>query len=186
MRRPWEKVSAPRHHHELLDVHIVGSVGSPVQDVHHGNGKKIGLGSPQVLVQGKAGFGGGGPGSRHGRRQDGVGAQSALVRSAIQLNEGSVDVELLPGLEPSQGITNLLVEMPHRLQDALAKVALRILVPQLHRLVLPGGRSTGNGGTAPSSRLENDLRLHGGVASGVQDLPSFYIHDGRHSVDLVQ
>ena len=91
--------------------------------------------------------------------------ETVLVGGPIQIDHGPVQIQLLPGLEAAYGLTDLGVDGLHGLEDALAQVSVRIPVAELDGFVLSSGRSTGNGGTPPSSGLQEHLGLNRGIAS---------------------
>ncbi len=138
---------AHRHDHEFLEVHVRVGMRTAVEDVHHRH-RQGGAVFPrvgghergEVLVQRLAGRGGRRVGQGHRHAQDGVGAQAAEVRRAVQRDELGVDRALVGGLA-DQGLGDLAVHMGHRLLDALAQVAALVAVAQLERLARAGGRA---------------------------------------------
>ena len=79
-----------------------------------------------------------------------------------------------------------VVDRGHRLQHALAEVALLVAVAELHRLALAGRGAGGDRGAAQGAALEHDLHLDGGVAAAVQDLAGEDGIDGRHGVHFLK
>ena len=175
-----ERLGADGHHHELLEVHVVAGVGAPVQDVHHGDGQQVGHGAAQVAVQWQAGVlgGGAGGGQRHGEQR--VGAQAALVGRAVQLDHRAVDGHLVVRIVADQGLGDLLLDVLHGLQHALAQVAVLVAVAQLHGLVLAGGCPAGHRRAPRGAAGDQHVGLDGGVAAGIEDLPGPDLLDDRH------
>ena len=66
-----------------------------VDDVHHRNGENISIGTTDITVQGDVEIIGGGVGHGKAYAQNGVGAEFALGRSAVELDHGLVDGPLL-------------------------------------------------------------------------------------------
>jgi hypothetical protein len=70
-----------------------------------------------------------------------------------------------------------VVDVPHRIEDALSEIAGRIAVAELDRLE-PARRGAGrNRGTSARAALEDDLDLDSGIASRVEDLPGGNVAD---------
>ena len=106
-RRPSRKVGeAERQHHELLDVDGGVGVSAAVQDVHHryrhatsrrcpaGRTGRAGGGRAEVPA------GGGRLGERHRHAEEGVGAEAALGRRAVERDHHRV--ERLAGRSPGR------------------------------------------------------------------------------------
>ena len=168
--------SAHRHDHEFLNVHVVGGVSAAVENVHHGNGQGLAVDAAQIAVQGHAQSLGSGPGHGHGHRQDGVGAQAGLVGGAVQIDHGLVDLGLVQGVHADDGVSDLGVDVGDRFGHGLAAVGLAA-VPQLAGLIDAGGSAGGHDGPAHDAVVQVDLRLHGGVAPGIENLTGMNIQD---------
>ena len=171
-------LGAHGHDHEFLDVHVgAGGVGAAVEDVHHGHGQGLGIGAADIAVQRHAKGVGRGLGAGQGDAQQGVGAQAGLVGGAVQLLEQAVDGHLVHGVQADEGFRDLAVDGGYGVFHALAQIAALVAVPQLAGLVNAGGSAGGHGGPAHSAVVQPDLRLHGGVAPAVQDLPADDVDD---------
>ena len=133
---------------------VFAGVRAAVDDVHHRHGEHDRLLPAQRAVERQPGVGR--RRLRHGQRhaEQGVRAERALVRRAVELDEASVDRCLIARVETLHRRAELGDDVADRPQDALAEVRLRIAVTQLDRLVLPGGRAGRNGGApnAPDAR----------------------------------
>ena len=168
------------HDHKLLDVHVVGGVCAAVEDIHHGDGQGLGVGSADIGVQRHAQRLGGrlGAGQRHA--QNGVGAQAALVGGAVQIDHGAVDEGLIHGVHADDGLGQLAVHGVHGLHHALALVAALVAVPQLHGLVHAGRSAGGHGSPAAEGAgavFHINLHLNGGIAAAVHDLTAHDVND---------
>ena len=168
---------AHRHDHKLLDVHVVGGVSAAVEDVHHGHRQGLGVDAADIAVQGHAQALGSGLGTGQGGAQNGVGAQTALVGGAVQVDEGLVDGHLIQHVHAHQALGDLGIHVLHSSEDALAQVAALVAVPELAGLVHAGGSAGGHSGAAHGAVVQIDLHLNGGIAAGVQDLTAQDVYD---------
>ena len=125
-----------------------------IDDVHHRNGQDAGLGAADIAVERQAGRIGRslGDGERHA--EDGVGAESRLVRGAVELDHGLVDGDLLFGIHAADGVEDLVVDRIDGLEHALAEIDRLVAVAQLDRLVRAGGGAGGNGRAAHGAVFE--------------------------------
>jgi hypothetical protein len=174
-----ERGEASRHDHELLDIDRGVGVLAAVEDVHQRQRQRSSHRATDVAVQREAKLVGGC--MRRGKRsaEDGIGAKLALVGAAIEGTQGAVDADLVGGLEPDQRRPERLVGVSHGLEDPLAAVSTRIVVPQLDGLPFTGRGTRWHGRTAGGARDKGDLDLDGRVAPGVEDLASMQVDDGH-------
>src|SRR5690606_26742876 len=100
----------------------------------------------------------------------GVGADVALVRRPVEVDEELVDEALLGGLVADDLRGDVVDDGVDGLLDTLAEVAARVAVAALDRLEGTGGGTRGDGRASDRAVVEGDLDLDGGVASGVEDL----------------
>ena len=128
--------SANRHGHEFLEVYVVIGMGPAVDDVHHRHWKDIGVHSPEVAVQWHLQFVGCRASTCHGNREDRVGAELALVRSAVKLDHSAVDQALLGWIQAAQSRSDCGLNVLNRFEHSFAKIMPGIVVAQLNRLVL--------------------------------------------------
>ena len=103
-----------------------------------------------------------------------------LVRRAVELDHGLVDLDLVLGLEAGDRVENVAVDRFDRLQDALAAVAALVAVAQFDRLVRAGRSARGHGGAAHRAVLERDVDLDGGIAAAVENFARGDVDDGGH------
>ena len=180
-QRLGEGRRAHRHDHELLQVDVVVGVLAAVEDVHHRHGQHVGVDPADVAVQRQAELVGRGPGHREGDAEDGVGAQVRLVVGAVEVDEQPVDVALVEGVEPDQGVVDLVVDVGDRVEHALAAVAA-LAVAELDGLEGAGGGAGRDDGAAAGTGVEDDLDLDGGVAAAVEDLSTGDVLDDAHGL----
>eukprot|EP00754_Rhynchopus_humris_P045974 Rhum_TRINITY_DN5459_c0_g1::Rhum_TRINITY_DN5459_c0_g1_i1::g.17314::m.17314 len=133
----------------------------------------------QVLVQREASVGRGGLGDGHRHTEDGVGAELALVRGAVELAHELVEGLLVHDALARQGAVQRRLHGVHGLLDTLAQVARLVAVPLLAGLPLARRRTAGH--DAPEHAVGGvQLDLHRGVSTGVKDLTGVQLGDGGH------
>ncbi len=165
-----------RDQHELLDVEGVVGVGPAVEHVEHRHREGAAVGATQVPVQRQAQFVGGRPGRRQRGAEDGVGAQPGLVVGGVEGHQPEVEAPLVERLPTEQVVADLEVDAGDGAEHPLAHVPAAA-VPALDGLVGAGGRSRRDDGAAASTRLEQDLDLHGRIAPRVEYLPAHQLFD---------
>ena len=117
--------------HELLDFHIVGSVRTAVENVHHRDGQTFRRTAAEVAEGGQPipvcrGTHGG-----KGHRQNRVGTQAGLGIGAVQIAQNAVHLLLLRGIHAAQGGGDDLSHVRYRVPDTLSAVPLLFVVAQL-------------------------------------------------------
>ena len=124
-----EAVGAGRYDHELLQVEPVLRVRAPVDDVHERHREDARMGPAEPAIQRLSGVCG--SGFRRGERaaEDRVGAEPALRRRPVELDEDPVDLALIRCVDPGERPGNLAVNVGDCLQHALTQVELGILRP---------------------------------------------------------
>ena len=157
------------HNHELLDVHIIGSVSAAVEDVHHGNGEGLCIHTAHIAVQAdtlgcSCSFGTG-----EGYTQNGIGTQSALVGGSVQIHHNLIDAGLLQYIFADQGRGDFAADILHCLGNTLSKITALIPVPKLMCFVNAGGSAGGNRGPADDPALQNHFHFNSGVSTGIQN-----------------
>ncbi len=171
---------AERDDHELLEVHVVVRVPAAVQDVHERHRQRHGVHPAEVAVERDLERGGGGLGRRERDAKQRVRAQLALVRRAVQLDQGAVDPGLVEGVHAEQPRRDGLEHVPHRLLDPLAPVAPGVAIPELDRLVLAGRSPRGDGRASERSARQAAVHLERGIAARVEDLARVERGDRHH------
>jgi hypothetical protein len=133
----------------------------------------IGTGSRRAFVPG----GRLGDGQRHA--EDGVGAEPALVRRAVERDQGLVDGNLVFRLHAGDGIENLRVDRLHGAAHALAAITLAA-VAALDRLVRAGRGAGRHRGAADDAVFQQDIDLDGRIAARVEDFACNNVGDRGH------
>ncbi|EAU43788.1 probable phosphopyruvate hydratase [Salipiger bermudensis HTCC2601] len=171
---------ADRHDHEFLDVDRVVRVLAAIDDVHHRHREDAGGGAANVAIERLGGELGRGLGGGEADAENGVGAETALVVGAVELDHRAVDGFLLGGVEAHQRLGDLAVDRGHGIEHALAHVAALVAVAALMRLVHAGRGTRGHGGAAQRAVFQHDVDLDRGVATAVEDLAGVNVDDGAH------
>ena len=168
---PRRSSEARRAHHELLRVEPVVGVHAAVDHVHHRHGQRPRAPAPpRYRYSGRPGRFRRGAGHRQRGPEDRVGAEAALVRRAVELDQDPVDERLVAGVGPGQCLGDLAVDVGDRLQDPLAAVALLVAVAQLEGFALARGGARGHAGPSGGAAGKQRLHLDGGIPAGVEDL----------------
>ena len=179
-QRLGERFRPGGHHHELLEVEPILRVRSAVDHVQHRHRKRVRGGAAEPPVQrlaclGRRGF-------RRGERaaQDRVGAEPALRRRAVQLDQNTIERALVVGVEPGERVGDLAVHVADRLEHSLAEVHRRIAVAQLYRLVFARGRARRDDRAPEGAGREGHVDLDRGVAARVEQLTCVDAGDLAH------
>ena len=154
-------------------------MGAAVQHVEHRHRQHRRRRAAEVGVERQAGRLGRRLGHRQRDAEDGVGAETPLVVGAVELAHRAVDQRLVAGVAARQLERDLLAHVGHRLQHALAAVALAA-VAQLERLAGAGGRAGRHGGTPAGAAVQHAIDLEGRIPPGIEDLPGENFFDGKH------
>ena len=175
-----EAGGADRGDHEFLDVDVRVGMGSAVEDVHHRHGHDVRVRSAEVAVEGQisrdsCGAGYGQRGAEHRVRTD-----AGLVVGAVEFDERLVDETLIVAFESDDDFVDFVDDGVDGLGDALAQVALRISVAQLHGFELTGGGAGGNAGTTDGLIGQQHFHLDGGISPGIQDFTGVCGNDLGH------
>ena len=152
------------HDHEFLKVNRGVRMGTAVDDVHHGDGKHLGIRAAQVFEEGQVKLHGGGFCHGQGDTQNGIGAQTGFVGRAVQVNHDFVNGGLKGSVMSRDFRSNEFVDVFHGLENALASVALGVSVAQLPGFMLSGGGSAGDGCAPDGAACQGYVHFHGGVA----------------------
>ena len=131
--------------HKLLESDRCVGVRTPVDDVHHRHGQRLGVRSADIAVERHPKVVGrtAGCGERHA--QDGVGAQLRFGRRAVQFDHGAVDADLIGDVHADDGRSDDVVYIFDGFLHALAQVASLVAVAQLGGFVFAGRGAAGNG-----------------------------------------
>jgi len=179
-----EGFGAERHNHEFLKVDFVVGMFAPVDDVGHRDRKDGRVDAAKIFVEWKTQIFGCGAGSRHGNTEHGVGAEFALVFSAIEFDERAVDINLFECIQATDFAGDGGVDILDGGQDTLALVALLVAVTKLDGFVFAGGGAGGNCSTTEGSIFEDYVDFDGRVAAGVKYFTSLDIFNDAHGILL--
>ena len=134
-----ERTGADRNDHEFLDIEIVVGVGAAVDDVHHRNRQLHDAGTAEIAVQRQTGFFGRRLGYGHGYGEHRVGAETAFVFGAVQIDQGAIQKRLFAGVQSDDRFGDFRVDVFDGFSDALAVVAAGIAVTQFDGFARTGG-----------------------------------------------
>ena len=171
---------AERHDHEFLKIDRVVGMHAAIDDVHHRHRQEPRRRAADIAIERQL-VGRGrrlGDGERHA--EDGVGAEPAFVRRAVERDHGLVDLDLRLGIHAAERLENLAVDRLDRVAHALAEIAFLVAVAQLDRLMRPGRGARRHAGAAARAVFEHDIDLHGRIAAAVENFPADDVDDGGH------
>ncbi len=177
-------LEAVRGDHVLLDVGGEVSVGATVHDVHVRNREDVAVGAADVAVQRLAGGLGGGVQGSQGDAEDGVGAETALVRGAVELDHGLVEGTLVGSVHADDLRSDLFVHGLDGVENTLALVHGLVAIAAFPSLGFTSG-STGRDEAQALSTVfgvENDL--NGRVAAGIENLTRVNAFNYCHNYSL--
>ncbi len=151
-----------------------------VQHVQHRRGQHAGVHAAQIAVQRNLKRLRHGARRGHGNGKNGVGAQLALVRRAVQRNHRLVDQPLVGRVHAFQLRRNHGFNVFHGLQHALAEVMALVAVAQFHGLMLAGRSARRHNGAAHGAAFQNHVRFHGRIAARVKNFAGTYGNNLSH------
>src|SRR5690606_6939918 len=100
-------------------------------------------------------------------------------RGPVELDQSGIDRPLIFRVHAEESLADGTVDVLHGPQHALAAVPLPA-VAEFESLVFAGRGTRGNRCPAHVSRDEFNLRLDGGIAPAVEDLPGTNVDDLQH------
>ncbi len=106
---------------------------------------------------------------RQGDGEDGVRAQLALVRRAVEGDHGLIDQALIRGVQAFEFRRDDGLHVLNGLQHALAHVMALVAVAQLHGFVFAGRSAGGHNGASKGAAFQNHVRFHGGISARVKN-----------------
>ena len=166
--------------HELLECDGSITVCTTIDDVHHGHGQHVSIGTTDVAIQGHTEVVGSGASHSEGYTQDGVSTELALGGGAVELDHRHVDGALIKGIHTLNLGSDYLVNVLDSFQDALTTVTLLVTVTKLECLVLTSGCATGHRSTAHVAALEGYFNFYSRIATRIQNFSGmnlFNIHN---------
>jgi hypothetical protein len=178
------KLARPRQDHEFLEVDRVVGMHAAIDDVHHRHRQRPRRGAADIAIERHVeGFGRClGAGQRDA--EDGVGAQPALVRGAVEIDHDLVDLHLfLDGLI-AQRLEDFAVDGLDRLLHALAEITLLVAVAQLDRLMGTGGGARRHRRAADRAIFQHHIDFNGGIAPAIENFAANDVDDGGHVLNF--
>ena len=114
-----------------------------------------------------------------GNRQDRVSAQFGLILRSVRLQHGAVHGVGVPGVDALEHIVDHGIHIVHSLGNALAAETALVAVPQFQRFKLTGGSAGRSRAASDNPAGKRHLRLHGGIAAGVDYFTSCNFRNGK-------
>ena len=161
---------ADRTDHEFLEGDRGVGVGAAVDDVHHRNGKDIGVGTADIAVERDIQIVGCSVRAGEGDTEDGVGTKVLLGRRSIEFDHLLVDGPLVEDAHAFDHGSDAFVDIGHGFQRAFAQVAALVAVTEFEGFIFTGAGAARNGGTAHDATFQGYINLHGRIAARVEDL----------------
>ncbi len=152
---------------------------APVEDIHQRYGKDPRANAAEIFVQRQSGCSRGGLGHRQRNSEDGVGAQTGLIRRAVERTEQSVDAGLIFRLHAANRVKDFAPNRIDGFGHAFAAKS-RTAVAQLVRFMRTGGCARRNGSPAKSTIFEPHIDFDGRVAAAVEDFPRHDLSNSCH------
>ena len=134
-------------------------MGAAVDDVHQRHRELVRHHAADIAVERHQVVLGRRAGDGKADTERGVGAEPALVRRAVELDQGGVDGVLVLGVHARERVEDLALDRGDRLQHAFAAVARHVAVAQLDRLVGAGRGAGRHGRAALCAGFEDDVDL---------------------------
>ncbi|MNE33323.1 hypothetical protein D3C80_1269850 [compost metagenome] len=176
----FEAWSAYWQNHELLNVDVVVSVLTTVDDVHHWYWQCFSVESAQVNIQRNIQSCCSCAGYCHGYSQDCVGAQLAFVRSSVQSDHQLVDAHLVKSVHTDYFWSDKFVYVLNSLQNAFAQVTGFVTIAKLYSFMSASGSAGRNDSAAFSAGFQVNVNLYSRVTAGVKDFACVYIRNNCH------
>ena len=166
-----EGVCACWNDHEFLNIQPIGCVRAAVYNVHHRHGQRHRLRAAEKPVECDALRAGCRFCAGHGDSQRGVCAEDGHVLCAVERNQRVVDGGQIGGVHTAQRLVNGYGYIFAGAVNALAAVALHIVVTQLQRFISACRCAAGGNGCAGYAAGEAHFSLYGRVAAGIEHFP---------------
>ena len=140
-----------------------------IEHVQHGRGQNAGIDAAEVAVERNLKC------LRHGARgghrdgENGVGAELAFVRRAIERDHGLIDEALVGRIQPFELRGDHGLNVLNCLQNAFAQVMALVAIAQFHSLVFAGGCAGRHDRAAQCATLKDYVRFHGRISARVKN-----------------
>ena len=151
-----------------------------IDDVHHRHRQRPRRGAADIAIERHVEGFRGGLGDCQRDAENGVGAEAALVRRAVEIDHDLVDLDLLLGVHVAERLEDLAVDGLDRLLHALAEIARLVAVAQLDRLMRAGGGARRHRGAAHRAVFQHHIDFDRGIAAAVENFAADDVDDGGH------
>src|SRR6185437_13802216 len=151
-----------------------------IDDVHHRHRQRPRRGAADIAVERHVEGFRRSLGDRQRDAENGIGAEAALVRRAVEIDHDLVDLHLLFGGLVAYGFENFAVDGLDRVLHAFAEIAGVIAVAQLDRLMRTGRGTRRH--RCPSQRaiLQHDIDFDRRIAAAIENFAADDVDDGGH------
>ncbi|MND32218.1 hypothetical protein D3C80_227860 [compost metagenome] len=166
-----QRFGADRHDHEFLEIDRVVGMCAAIDDVHHRNRQNMCASAADITVKRQASRFGGSLGNGQRHAEDGVCAETRLVRRAVERDHRLVDMDLAFSIETADGIEDFRIDRFNGLLDTLAAKALAAIA-QFDSFVGTRRCARRNSGAAHRAVFQIDVDFDGRVATAIEDLAS--------------
>jgi hypothetical protein len=159
-----------------------------VEDIHHRHWENLGVWSTEVFIKWLTDLRGSGFGAREGNGQDRIGADFFLRRGAIHSDHRFIHRDLVSGIDADEGWSEEFGDVENGFVHTLAEIFGFVAITKLDGFMLTGARSAWDSSATNGSACEFNVRLDGGISTGIKDLAGANGKNGRIShkvVDLV-
>ena len=129
---------ADRNNHKFLKIYKIVSMFAAIDDIHHRHWQDMGGDAADVAVQWQPARRSCSLSYRQADTKNGIGAKPRLVFGAVQFNHYMIDVALVFGVDPKQGLGNFAVYAGDCLEHTFTEIALLVPVTQFDRFVRTG------------------------------------------------
>ncbi len=148
-----------------------------VEDVHLRHGKQIRTYAAQVAIERRI-FGLRLRASgRHGNGENGIRAQLALVRSAVELDHFAIDTALVFSVHPDDRGSNDIGDVFDGVECALAEIAGLVAVAKFNGFMFTRGGAGWDSSASFAAVGQINVGFDGRIATRVEDLSSEDFYD---------
>src|SRR5580765_3736389 len=179
-QRLGKRRRAERHDHELLKIDARIGVRAAVQDVHHRHGQRERVAAVEIAdvsIEWNLLRRGSRAKRRHRHAEQGIGAEAAFSRRAVERNHRFVQPALIE-IAADDRLGDLAVHVRDRLPDAFTKVPGLLPVAELEGFAFARGRARRHRGAAARAAVDRHLDFHRRIPARVENLSPV------HAIDL--
>ena len=131
-----------------------------VEDVHHRHRQHRRVHAAEIAIERNAEGIGRSAGAGHRDREDGIGAQAALVPRAVERDHGRVDQALIGRIHAGQFRRQNTFHVVDGMQDTAAEIMRFVAVAQLHCLMFSGRGAARHRCPAHGAAIEDDIGFY--------------------------